>query len=1193
MFSNIHYFFADLKGRKIYKILFFSLLVILPMLRSEFCNAQQSVILGRVTDTSTGQPVPFSNVYFNNSLTGTTTGTDGKYLLKNLDAGAYILIVSFVGYETYRTMVRMGVDDTLRIRVNLNPSVSQLSEVEVRGKVDNHWKRQYRKFERNFFGPDITSKDCEILNPGNLIFNENPKTDSFTAESKVPLEILNHRLGYKVYFTLKEFCMYKGDLKIYYGDVRFEKLTATTSKELAAWELNRYNAYRGSLRNFFRDLIDNTLQKDGFLAFKVRPSITLNGTNLYRDKLGDALDPVDRKNTVLLTGNPNIRVIVSENPIQFIYKERYWPKSPYPDMPYEVSTIELKNKRLVVNKNGYVYDPTAFIVYGNRAAERAADMLPFEYEPPGTSEEGYMTNLDDLYRHMLDSLSATVDGKGRLKGQEEVIFSTDKPYYISGDEMWYSARLVNEFNRQTEGGDRIVYVELLSPGDSVIDRQTLPCLDGMASGRIALPDYLPDGCYLLRGYTDWMRNFSDAGYTGKTIMIRSGINKPFGEVTKATLKDTVIMKFYPEGGTLLNSVNTVLAFHVVDGGGEGLLLKGTLADDRGREIAKVSTNAMGIGEVSFEPDKDRRYYVQAGSVNRRVSNLQFPVPSIKESGYAMAVKDHDTNTFTLEVNSTKDLKDHGLALVAQAGGQVLYREAFFLEGTSKSMVLYKSIFPEGVMQLNLFDIEGNYIGQRLVYIDHMKGRPVVTVKTGKPEYNPEESVSLQINVKDGDQGPVNAQMSVSVTANDLFDSSAFSDPAPEIMLQSEFYEGIRDPAYYFRDTTSETKNELDNLMLTLTQYRYDWKRLNGMRPFRYRQVDRFKVSGTVYNNKKVCHACKVILYPLTTGMNLINFTTDENGKFETNVPGMFDSAAFMIKTINKEEKLIEGRIELDPEESWAMGNGFRDCPSEVKSKAVEDYDSVLTVVKKEKEYLNAILLKEVSIKAKPIINPDENDKPKLSGLYSQPDQVIDLRKNGLKYGTAARALAVNLTGAIVSFDPRTGDYRFTIHGIGDFSGIYSGEIKNLDPLYIVDGVELSEKDGFKEINSINAREIDHIEVYKGASAAFWGSRGANSVIAIFTKYYMGSEDSETSRKSIFKIKGFTPESTFKPLGQDSTGLKVDKKITVYWSGNLQTDEAGNVNLNFINASNASYFTVHVEGITSEGVPFSYMERTNH
>ena len=88
--------------------------------------AQLAVISGKVTDKSNNEPVPFANVYFNNSLTGTTTNAKGNYLLKNLEPGVYVFIVSFVGYESFHKTVRLGDDDTLNINVGLAASLVQL-----------------------------------------------------------------------------------------------------------------------------------------------------------------------------------------------------------------------------------------------------------------------------------------------------------------------------------------------------------------------------------------------------------------------------------------------------------------------------------------------------------------------------------------------------------------------------------------------------------------------------------------------------------------------------------------------------------------------------------------------------------------------------------------------------------------------------------------------------------------------------------------------------------------------------------------------------------------------------------------------------------------------------------------------------------------------------------------------------------
>ncbi|MDF1561141.1 MAG: TonB-dependent receptor plug domain-containing protein [Bacteroidales bacterium] len=61
--------------------------------------------------------------------------------------------------------------------------------------------------------------------------------------------------------------------------------------------------------------------------------------------------------------------------------------------------------------------------------------------------------------------------------------------------------------------------------------------------------------------------------------------------------------------------------------------------------------------------------------------------------------------------------------------------------------------------------------------------------------------------------------------------------------------------------------------------------------------------------------------------------------------------------------------------------------------------------------------------------------------------------------------------------------KITIRGVGSL-------MLSSDPLFVVDGVAVS------SIDNINPREVKSISVLKGASAAIYGTRGANGVILI-------------------------------------------------------------------------------------------------
>lgn len=81
--------------------------LILAFLFSGFLLFSQEVtkITGTVTDASTGQPMPFVNVYFKGSTIGATTGFDGKYSIETRKPADSVL-ASYIGYRTLAYAVK-------------------------------------------------------------------------------------------------------------------------------------------------------------------------------------------------------------------------------------------------------------------------------------------------------------------------------------------------------------------------------------------------------------------------------------------------------------------------------------------------------------------------------------------------------------------------------------------------------------------------------------------------------------------------------------------------------------------------------------------------------------------------------------------------------------------------------------------------------------------------------------------------------------------------------------------------------------------------------------------------------------------------------------------------------------------------------------------------------------------------------
>ena len=108
------------------RILLLSFALVLVLLQQVY--AQSRTVSGTVTDQSTSQELPGVAVIVKGTTVGTTTGTDGSYML-NVPAEGATLVFRFIGYET----VEQAVDQTGIVNVALPVDNKQLQEVVVVG----------------------------------------------------------------------------------------------------------------------------------------------------------------------------------------------------------------------------------------------------------------------------------------------------------------------------------------------------------------------------------------------------------------------------------------------------------------------------------------------------------------------------------------------------------------------------------------------------------------------------------------------------------------------------------------------------------------------------------------------------------------------------------------------------------------------------------------------------------------------------------------------------------------------------------------------------------------------------------------------------------------------------------------------------------------------------------------------------
>jgi len=133
---------------------------------------------------------------------------------------------------------------------------------------------------------------------------------------------------------------------------------------------------------------------------------------------------------------------------------------------------------------------------------------------------GYIATLYGQENAVIDSAAFHITKQLLVFPQEKIYLHTDKPYYITGEKIFFRAFLLDAFSNRPAVLSRYVYVELINPADSVVNRIKIrPDENNLFYGAILLPEELPQGIYKIRAYTQYMRNQGESSFFSKYIEI--------------------------------------------------------------------------------------------------------------------------------------------------------------------------------------------------------------------------------------------------------------------------------------------------------------------------------------------------------------------------------------------------------------------------------------------------------------------------------------------------------------------------------------------------------------------------------------------------------------------------------------------------------------------------------------------------
>ncbi|WP_426670624.1 carboxypeptidase-like regulatory domain-containing protein [Mucilaginibacter sp. McL0603] len=341
------------------RILFF-LLVFLP-----FTTLGQHHLAGKILNQADKKPVANASVFLSNATAGAKTNEDGTYEITGVHSGRYELVVSIIGYETYRQTLMVNRNIALP-DIEIIPKAIALKEVDIRPDLNR--ERNYKLFEEEFLGQSDYAKQCKILNSDMLDIHYDEQSRQLTASSFDFIEIENKALGYKIKYLLTQFTRdYRNGLLFYEGSALFEELP--DQKMQRRWQKARLKVYNGSSMHFLRSVIANRITEEKFKVFrlvrKLNPDYNGSGRKyletVYKTLLttSDFVKTTDDKGLFALEFEDCLSITRGDLSTNIIFEK-----------PYSL-----------FDNNGVFLDPASVTFEGDWGKNRMAELLPVDYYP--------------------------------------------------------------------------------------------------------------------------------------------------------------------------------------------------------------------------------------------------------------------------------------------------------------------------------------------------------------------------------------------------------------------------------------------------------------------------------------------------------------------------------------------------------------------------------------------------------------------------------------------------------------------------------------------------------------------------------------------------------------------------------------------------------------------------------------------
>lgn len=779
---------------------------------------------------------------------------------------------------------------------------------------------------------------------------------------------------------------------------------------------------------------------------------------------------------------------------------------------------------------------------------------------------------------------------------EKTYIHTDRTRYIAGESLWYKAYSVYAYNNLLYNHSNILYVELISSNSKIVARNKTKLIGGLGHGDFKLTDSegVKPGKYQLRAYTNWNRNF------GKDFVFKKEIEvlDVFGDTAEAVaqpsplnpdssnaevvrdIEKAINIQFFPEGGSLVDNVASVVAFKAVDAYRNPIAVQGKVFDSNNELVTFFMSAHDGMGKFQLKPVAGKSYYTTfTGSEEIEV---KASIPNAIPKGFILSYNEiKNRPIISIETNEAtlSEFAKKPITIQYKSRGLLYFEERHAMADSKLLLELPEAELPEGITEITVLDNNLKPQSQRLVYVDKNNNLKV-EVTTNKPSYKPEEKVVVSVSAKNnlGEAQP--GSFSIAVTdlngAEDLDNSD--TNISSYFLMESDIKGKVHKPGYYFDSSNPARFQHLDLLLLTQGWRDFLWKHdREVINDATYKLEKGINISGQVkhlFGSKPVVgNTVKLALF--NKSISSLTQVTDSLGRFNFEGLDVIGKARIILNTKNKRGKK-SGMFVLD---------SIFKSPMDVEVLPKMKPMSLLPEVKQIKQQ---VYKKYVEFNVLP-----ENvlDEIEVVGKKKNTDKDINIHSKMFQ-------------GYVV--DPETDNYpdifQLLEHAIPTleignresvkFTRNSGGALIVLNQTRILDPAEEGPEYIINMLNGIQPNDVLKIEYDNTAVATMmYGNQAKNGAILIYTKSdtnFTAKNPKDEFQNVNKNIEGYYEARLFYSPNLETIADTKDKNAsirnTLYWNPYVHPDATGVSELNYYNTQVETKVKITLEGITASGIP---------